>query len=760
MRKRLHFKKWPLGCSVRGEQLPREMLLAVAGMIVSTLLVAVIVWGCGQPRAPKQTKSQPAVVFTRGQNSILIESPTAQFELLGSGYLQARLKAGGKLLSLDEPEAGTPANAEYVKVEGKDVRDFSLDLSHATISDSSDTSVARVVAVGHSATLPTVQQTLTIELSDKLPSMAVVRSVYRNTGSSAVSLDRVVAQQHRFSEAMRDHAPEPYGMWSFEGASVKWGLNELTPLTKDFSRENRLQEVIPGSPGTGGGIPVNAFWDAEVGEAIGHIEPRAVRAWMPVQVRPDGRVQTSLQFMPDSTLSPGAEYETPPTFLAVYHGDYYEPLRMYSEALAMRGWHPAKPNASAYKPNWCGWGYELNFTAAQMINTIPKLKLLGIQWATLDAGWFNNRGDWEPRADLRGGAMKDLVDKFHQQGIRLTLWWIPIVAEDGHGTDILDNKPYKTSEVVKQHPDWLILNKDGKPARMTSDMAGLCPAMPEVKEYYRQLTLRFIRDWGFDGHKLDFSFATPRCYNPKHHHQSADESTRAMGDVYKIIFDTTMEVKPDAVQQICPCGTPPNFAWLPYLNQAVTADPVGSAQVRRRIKMYKALLGPSAAVYGDHVELTNVRNLNTEQEQDEGRDFASTIGPGGVPGTKFTWPDYGTRFHSVQLTDEKESVWKKWLTIYQDKMLSQGTFRNLYVYGYDFPEAYAIAKDGKMYYAFFAPEPGTSWEGTLELRGLSGADHFRVMDYEAQRDLGMVTAPDFQINTKFNDHLLLEVSRP
>jgi len=92
-------------------------------------------------------------------------------------------------------------------------------------------------------------------------------------------------------------------------------------------------------------------------------------------------------------------------------------------------------------------------------------------------------------------------------------------------------------------------------------------------------------------------------------------------------------------------------------------------------------------------------------------------------------------------------------------MLSQGTFRNFYVYGYDAPEAYAIAKDGKMYYAFFAPEPGASWEGTLELRGLSGGDRFRVVDYEANRELGQVAAPDFRMNTKFTDHLLLEVSR-
>ena len=54
------------------------------------------------------------------------------------------------------------------------------------------------------------------------------------------------------------------------------------------------------------------------------------------------------------------------------------------------------------------------------------------------------------------------------------------------------------------------------------------------------------------------------------------------------------------------------------------------------------------------------------------------------------------------LTSEKEEHWKKWIGLYNEKMLSKGEFRDLYVYGYDVPEAYAIEKDGKMYYAFFA----------------------------------------------------------
>ncbi len=196
----------------------------------------------------------------------------------------------------------------------------------------------------------------------------------------------------------------------------------------------------------------------------------------------------------------------------------------------------------------------------------------------------------------------------------------------------------------------------------------------------------------------------PACYNPAHHHKSPQDSVNAMGEVYKTIFQTTRAIKPESVTQACPCGTPPSLAWLPFMDQAVTADPVGAVQVRRRIKMYKALLGPQSAVYGDHVELSAMTPVGKDGWSEHGSDFASTMGTGGVPGTKFVWPDPGPKFKPVALTSEKEAHWKKWIGLYNEKMLSKGDFRDLYVYGYDVPEAYAIEKDGKMYYAFFASQ--------------------------------------------------------
>jgi len=195
--------------------------------------------------------------------------------------------------------------------------------------------------------------------------------------------------------------------------------------------------------------------------------------------------------------------------------------------------------------------------------------------------------------------------------------------------------------------------------------------------------------------------------------------------------------------------------------------------VRRRVKMYKALLGPRAAVYGDHVELTRITNTFSDNEQDLGDDFASTLGTGGVLGTKFTWPDYGPKFKNVYLSQEKENHWKQWIALYNQKLLSKGNFLNLYVYGFDTPEAYAIEKGGHYYYAFYAPEPPKkgknsnaeekgntipeNWRGEVELRGLPGKS-FHVTDYVHHKDFGSVTGPTAKLSVEFTGSLLLEAA--
>jgi alpha-galactosidase len=708
-----------------------------------------VICGCGKGPGAGGIAVSPGVPFA-------IRTSTAEFDILPGGYVQACLMAGGKRMTLDEPEGA----GDYLVSDGRQIRDFMLDLAHARVTDAHGKLGGRgkrVEIAGRSST-GGIEKTMAVEVYEDFPNLAVSTLAYKNTGDREFKLDQVVGERHRLNASLADSKAAPYGLWSFQGSAFDWGKDEILQLTKTFSRPNMVGG--PGPQGLGGGIPVVDFWTANIGEAIGHLETVPLVLSLPVKVEDDGRISASVVLEARTTLRPGEVYSTPRSFVAVHAGDFYEPLRMWSRALEREGWTIPKPTKEDYGASWCGWGYEQDFTPAQMLGTIPKIKELGIKWAALDYRWFDDYGDWNPRRDtFPGDTIKKLIDEFHRQGLLVQLWWQPLAAEDGHGKHALP-KPMVTAKLVAEHPDWLILDEKGNHARMispVSTVAAMCPALPEVQEYHRKLVEKFVGEWGVDGHKMDSVFSVPPCYNPKHHHKSPEESVRAMADVYRIIFQTTRALKPESVTQICPCGTTPNMAWLPYEDQPVTADPVGGFQVRRRIKMYKALLGPQAAVYGDHVELSEMKPVGKDYIE-TGKDFASTVGPGGVVGTKFTWPGDAprARYRRVTLTPEKEAIWKKWIGIYNEKMLSRGNFLNLYTTGYDVPEGYAIEKDGKMYYAFFAPG---DFAGEIELRGLSPG-RYRAFDYVDGKDLGMVDGGTARIRVEFREHLLIEVGKP
>ncbi len=750
--------------------IPRNRQNFLVELVLLGVTVCISAAGCqkqeeAKPVSPAAAKS--AVVVNVSSQSITAITPSAEFRLTPSGALTAALVGVSGQMSLENQPLDF---SQIVSSSKKEHAGAHFDLAGAKARDTSGKLGALGKHVEITGTIPetNLAETLELEIYDDFPNFALLSLSIRNTGPTDVPLDWIKLQRHQFA-ATSGSNPRLTPLWTFQGASLKWGKDEIFPMPAKFSQENPFGAPVPTKDDlgyVGGGIPVVAFWSRDVGEAIGHVETLPLTLSIPVQTTATGKVEAGVRVPADTILKPGEVFSTPRTFLAVYHGDFYQPLSLWSKLLAKEGLDKPRNNDENYAVSWCGWGYEFGVTPNQMLDTIPKLKELGIHWATLDDGWFNDYGDWQPNAAaFVGNAIPDMVKKFHDQGIKMQIWWLPLGVEDGHFG--YGGRKYVVSDVVKQHPDWLILDKNGKPARMARNLATLCPAVPAVQEYYKGVTERFIRDWGFDGHKLDNIWSTPLCYNPKHHHKSPYDSVYAMGDVYKIIFETTRALKPDSVTQSCPCGTPPNLAWLRYMDQAVTADPVGSIQVRRRVKMYKALLGPEAAIYGDHVELTRVTNASSDQEQDLGEDFASTLGTGGVLGTKFTWPDYGAKFKTVYLNQAKEAHWKEWISLYNEKMLSKGKFLDLYVYGFDFPEAYAIEKDGHFYYAFYNSEKGGAaitehaspeeWKGELELRGLP-AGTFRVTDYVHHKELGTVTGPVGKLNATFTGSLLLEAA--
>ena len=385
---------------------------------------------------------------------------------------------------------------------------------------------------------------------------------------------------------------------------------------------------------------------------------------------------------------------------------------------------------------WCAWGYERQFTVDEVIGTLPKVVELGFKWVDVDDGFQICEGDWNANDRIGPGGMRRMTDAIHAAGLKAKLWWCPLAADP-------------ESSLAKEHPEMLLIRKDGTHADISWwDSWYLSPINPYTREYTLGLVDMFLKDWGFDGFKLDGQHLnlTAPDYNPASGLARPEEACERLPEFYRDLYERAQEDRPGAVVQLCPCGDAFNFFLTPYINQAVASDPTSSAQIRSKRRAFAAMC-PGLAYYADHVELS-----------DGGLDFPSQVGVGGVIGTKFTWPKpnpYAEQNGGSILTPEKEALLRKWVPIYSGKMLSKGEYLPLYTFGIEKPEAHVIAKDGAMYYSFFAP----SWNGEpIELRGLQAGRAYTVTEYAADEPRSYtITGADPVIRPTFEGNYLVEV---
>ena len=440
--------------SIRGAA---TMTLAVAGLLLFTN-------GCGKEATvtapPPAQAPESQIQVTPSANTVVVDSSAAEFAIAPNGYVGASLRTTGGKRTLEDAEG---ASGVAVTTAAKELPDVVFDVAHPQISTPHGrlgTKGKHIELTGKNSAAD-LEETLVVEVYDEYPSVALVSVSIRNLGKSELKLDAVDLDRHRLNASLADPAVAPNDMWSFDGASIEWGRENVFQIPRKFSQQNQMGSVVEvkGDLGrVGGGIPVAAFWTKTVGEAIGHVETLPLVLSVPVKTEADGDVDASVHLTPDRALQPGESYSSPETFVAVYSGDYYQPLRIYSDVIDGEGLKRPTTNSEDYAVSWCGWGYLANVTPAQMLGTIPKLKEFGIHWATLDDRWFNNYGDWQPRNDtFPDGEIQKMVQQFHQQGIKVQLWWLPLAVEDGGPG--YESHSYAVSDVVKEHPDWLILDK-------------------------------------------------------------------------------------------------------------------------------------------------------------------------------------------------------------------------------------------------------------------------------------------------------------
>jgi alpha-galactosidase len=632
--------------------------------------------------------------------------------------LRTRVLAGNEPLTDFEP-------SESLRLaDGTRVEEFELhDERREHIEDAHGRGTRHIVR----GTGTGIEKQLSIVLYERYPGFAVLDVIYRNAGAAPIGISGWINGAHVL-KPLTQQEPE---YWSFSGATYEDRRDWVQRLRSGFEQRNFMGM---NTSDYGGGTPVVDVWRRDWGLAVGHIETVPKLVALPLTMTPEG-ARVAIEYDRSITLAPGEILSTFTTFVAVHRGDFFATLDAYRRLLAESGMAQARIPQLAYAPIWCAWGYEREFTVAQILDTLPKARELGLVWAGVDDGWQTAEGDWnlDARRFPHGDAdMIALVEAIKRTGMKPKLWLAPLAARPA-------------SDLLREHPDMLLLDKEGAPQNITWwDSYTLCPAYPKTVEWGKALVRRTMREWGYEGLKLDGQHlnGVAPCHNPAHRHARPEESVEKLQHFWAALYAEATSIHSDAVVEICPCGTAQAFYNMPFMNQPVASDPLSSWQVRHKGKSIKALMGPSAAFAGDHVELS-----------DGGNDFASTVGIGAIVSTKFTWPRASSEAELL-LTKEKEAEWRRWISIHNEKQLPQGQYRgDLYDIGFDKPEGHVIAKGERLYYGFYADR----WNGAVELRGLQSRQ-YAVSDYWTGKSLGSVSPAANRLPVSFQKFLLLEAT--
>lgn len=157
---------------------------------------------------------------------------------------------------------------------------------------------------------------------------------------------------------------------------------------------------------------------------------------------------------------------------------------------------------------WTSWyRHFTNISAALILKNAEALAASGLPFQTvqIDDGWQTAVGDWRSVKPTFPEGMGALAEKIKALNLRPGLWLAPFVAA-------------ANSQLVRQHPDWLLKDSKGRNLR-----AGWNPMWggwfyalnfyhPGVQDYLSGVFHIILDKWGYELLKLDFLYTV--CLAP------------------------------------------------------------------------------------------------------------------------------------------------------------------------------------------------------------------------------------------------------
>ncbi len=180
--------------------------------------------------------------------------------------------------------------------------------------------------------------------------------------------------------------------------------------------------------------------------------------------------------------------------------DHRDPLDKYLEAAARQN----NVRVPAESPvGWCSWYHFYTDLSEQDVRNnlqtiLEQQETLPIQLVQIDDGFETQVGDWFSFKPEFPQGVAPLAREITKEGLTPGLWLAPFIV-------------HTKSQLIKDHPEWMLRKKNGKLANAgfvwgTLDTA-LDLTVPEALAYACDVVRTAAKEWGYPYLKLDFLYA-------------------------------------------------------------------------------------------------------------------------------------------------------------------------------------------------------------------------------------------------------------
>lgn len=188
--------------------------------------------------------------------------------------------------------------------------------------------------------------------------------------------------------------------------------------------------------------------------------------------------------------------------------------------------------------HWCSWYYlyqNLDQAALEeYCESFSKEENIPFKYIQIDAGYCPSRGDWLTPNHLFPGGLKEAAATVIDAGYQPGIWIAPFMVGD-------------RSELIKDHPDWILTDLQGRRISMIesytepkvwgnpdSNYYILDASHPDALAYLKKVFETF-RAWGFTLFKTDFMMWNMQDTSKVRRYDSNLTSVEIMRNVLKVI---------------------------------------------------------------------------------------------------------------------------------------------------------------------------------------------------------------------------------